>query len=81
VRRRYPTNRPVAVESSAIEAVTYDPKMSSLDVRFKRGTSYRYGCVSPETYKAFLDADSKGRFFVSKIRNAHPFMREIANAS
>lgn len=80
MRRRYPTGRPVEIDSSAISSVTYHPRLSRLDVTFKRGTTYQYGCVEQETFHALLDSESKGRFFVRNIRNTHPFMREVAAA-
>ena len=63
------------MNSSALEWVSYDPGHQSLDVGFQSGSQYRYGCVDPYTYHHLLEAQSKGRFFVSKVRNRYPCMR------
>ena len=76
-RRRPPVGERVPVTSTAISAITYEPSAARLDVEFEKGTVYQYGCVTPETYKAFLDADSKGRFFVREIRGRHPYMKTV----
>lgn len=55
-----------SVESSNIEAIGWEDEV--LEVRFKKGGLYRYTGVPELVWKAFLGADSKGKFFHSKIR-------------
>ncbi len=53
----------VKLDSSAIEAVTYDKKERSLIVEFRNGDSYRYFNVPGMAYQALLSADSAGAFW------------------
>ncbi len=57
------------VKSSVIAAVSYDEVKRTLDVEFRSGAVWRYLDVLPEIHRAFLDADSKGRFYNAKIRH------------
>ena len=65
---------PVHLDSTALEWVTYQPRQRQLDVQFRSGKHYRYGCVDSHTYHDLLHADSAGRYFVGNIRNDHPCM-------
>jgi hypothetical protein len=53
----------VALDSSAIEAVTYDEANRTLDVEFREGHSYRYMDVPEFVYHALLNAESAGAFW------------------
>ena len=57
-----------AVESRAIRAVDYDPPSRTLLIIFIDDDGYAYGDVPPELYAAFLEAESKGRFFAEHVR-------------
>lgn len=65
-----------AVTSSQIAAIGHDPETKTLAVRFYRGygrdqrpgSLYHYANVDAETFTAFRDADSKGRFFGTHIK-------------
>lgn len=72
---RYPSGRPVQLDSSAISKVTYHRRLRELDVEFTSGVNYQYGCVEPQTYRELLDAPSAGKYFVAKVRNDHPVRR------
>lgn len=58
----------VDVESEAIRAVDYDPSRRRLLVVFTSGQRYAYRNVPRRVHRAFLDAESKGRFFQGEIR-------------
>lgn len=78
--RRWPDAKPVKmhhVESSAIEAVGYDPENCLLHVRFKQTGLYTYRNVPPDVFREFLAASSKGRFYNQYIRNAYKYYRRI----
>ena len=49
------------IESSMIEAVEYDG--DKLYIQFKTGKVYEYEGVNAESYSAFMQADSKGKYF------------------
>lgn len=64
----------VPVESSQVDRVGYDADTKTLAVQFKHGARaiYHYPEVSPEMYRAFMGAESKGVFFREHIK-ALPF--------
>ena len=57
------------VESSLFDSVAYRTDAWQLYLRFREGKIYRYFDVPVQVYKAFLSADSKGRYFAGYIRN------------
>lgn len=61
------------VDSTAIRTIDYDPRGKRLRVTFVSGERYAYAGVPAEVYRAFLEADSKGRFFQAQIRDRYPF--------
>jgi hypothetical protein len=52
----------VTLESSALEAVTYDEVNQTLDIEFREGRSYRYKHVPEGIYRGLLNAESAGAF-------------------
>ncbi len=56
------------VESSNIERIGYLRTQQILRIVFKGGRAYDYPLVTEREYKAFMEADSKGRFFNQRIR-------------
>ena len=67
-------NEPVQVDSSSISEVEYQESERLLRVVFVRsGREYNYRNVPANVYRAFLDATSKGRFFVENIRDRYSF--------
>jgi lysyl-tRNA synthetase class 2 len=61
------------VDSEAISDIRYDEARAKLFVRFQDGDEYVYVGVPGEVHRSFLDADSKGHFFVDEIRDRFPF--------
>lgn len=59
------------VESAAIFAIDYDTRRRRLHVTFVSGQRYAYDEVPGEVHRAFLDAESKGRFFQAQIRDRY----------
>jgi hypothetical protein len=57
------------VVSSNIGAVGYDGTNQILEVQFTSGKVYQYSGVPKEIYENMLQAESKGRYFASNIRN------------
>ncbi|NNM74102.1 KTSC domain-containing protein [Enterovirga aerilata] len=68
------------VESSAIDAVDYDPKRRKLVVTFAGGATYAYAGVPAAKWKALLAADSKGRFVNREIKPHFPATRLSARS-
>jgi hypothetical protein len=58
----------IAVESSTIASVGYDPAPRLLQLEFRSRTIYHYFSVPAAVHAALLDAPSKGRYFNQTIR-------------
>jgi KTSC domain-containing protein len=65
----------VQVESVAVAEIAYDAARSALFVRFVDGDWYTYFEVPANVYRAFLTADSHGRFFHQHILDRYRFRR------
>ena len=61
----------VAVISTSILSIGYDPKAQLLEVEFTSHSVYDYFNVPANVYQAFISALSKGRYFDSKIRDVY----------
>ena len=57
------------LDSHALRATAYLPVERILYLEFHDGDRYRYFEFTPELFKEFLDAESKGTYFAHKIRN------------
>ena len=64
--------RLTVVESSLIYAIGYHAGTKVLEVVLKNELTYQYDGVPPEVYQQFLQADSKGKFFVDNVRDVYP---------
>lgn len=58
-----------SVESSNIAKIGYDETKEELYIVFHTGSTYKYSPVGPESYRAFMAADSFGQFFAKYIKN------------
>lgn len=66
----------VQLESSWLERAGYDAESQTLTIRMKNSSDmYEFHGVPEEVYREFLDADSKGAFFATKIQNEYPTIR------
>jgi hypothetical protein len=63
------------VESSSIASIGYDASVGTLEVEFSHGGIYHYYAVPREVHRAFVAADSHGRFFRTSIRDRYPCSR------
>ena len=58
------------IDSKMLSAVAYDAEKQILHLRFRKtGDVYRYFEFPATEYQAFLDAESRGRFFLAHIRD------------
>jgi len=64
-----------AVESTTMRSVGYDQTEQILELQFQSGAVYLYLDVPPAVYRELLEAESKGRYFNSEIRDAYEFVR------
>jgi hypothetical protein len=64
------------LESKMFTSVWYDADKQNLYLRFRKtGDVYRYFEFPVTEYSAFLDAESRGRFFLAHIRDRFRFER------
>lgn len=61
------------LNSSSLAAAGYDPYQHELDIAFRHGGVYRYFNVSSRTYRALLQAESKGQFVSGYIQGHYRF--------
>jgi hypothetical protein len=66
----------IPVESSNLAAIAFEPReddetIGTLYVRFKNGGEFAYYDVPAEKYDAFLDAESKGKFYIANVKSAY----------
>jgi hypothetical protein len=57
------------VRSSMMIRVEYDGDNKELDITFVGGKTYRYRQVTSDIYIGLLDAESKGEFFNTHIKD------------
>jgi hypothetical protein len=64
------------LESRMLASVAFDAAGQILYLRFRKtGDVYRYFEFTAAEYQAFLDAESKGRFFLTSIRDRFRYER------
>ncbi len=65
------------VDSKNIEAIGHDPASQELHVRFlKSGETYIYYGVEEWVFQEFMQADSKGTYFNTNIKNRYQFGKQ-----
>jgi hypothetical protein len=62
-------------ESKLLAAAAYDGGQRILYLRFRSGEVYRYFEFPTERYRELLEAESRGRYFLSNIRNQFQYER------
>jgi hypothetical protein len=63
------------LDSKMLAAVAYVPDTRTLYLRFRSGQIYAYFDVAADQYQEFLQADSRGRHFLSHIRGRFRYER------
>lgn len=63
------------LESKLLAAAAYVMPRRLLYLRFHSGEVYRYFTFPADQYQEFLSAESRGRYFLSHIRNYFPYER------
>lgn len=62
-------------ESKLLASSAYEAPKHTLYLRFRSGEVYRYFDFPQTRYREFLDAESRGRYFLSHIRNQFRYER------
>lgn len=65
----------IEVDSSAVEAVGYDPGERAIHVRFREGGTYRYDDADQRTFDALRAADSVGAYVNRVLKPNHAYTR------
>jgi hypothetical protein len=63
------------LQSKLLAAVAYVAPRRLLYLRFQSGDVYRYFTFPADQYHEFLEAESRGRYFLGHIRNQFPYER------
>ena len=75
----YDGEQEVEIPSTAIADVKYDPKTKVCYVKYVKGNKwYKFINMSPQQFKTFMNASSKGRYvqFVMRKKNYDPSFRK-----
>lgn len=59
----------VQVQSSTIKSLSYDESKEQMQILFKGGERYLYEEFPIELWNQFINSESKGRYFNSRIKN------------
>ena len=65
----------IAVESTLLATVAYNPDRELLQIEFRDRAVYQYFQVPVPVQEALLRASSKGRYFNLAIRGRFPYAR------
>jgi hypothetical protein len=66
----------LALESQMFTSAAYEANRQVLYLRFRKtGDVYRYFEFPAAEFQAFLDAESRGRFFLARIRGSYSYER------
>ncbi len=69
------TEERVSLDSTTLAAAAYDSRRETLELDFRDRTRYTYSGVTPDMYRDYLGADSKGSFFNRYIRSRFPYVK------
>ena len=65
----------IELNSTALEAATYQDQLALLELEFRDGAIYPYCDVPAQTYQELLLAESKGAYFHCHIRNRFAYAK------
>jgi hypothetical protein len=63
------------VDSSTMKSVGYEAASRILEIEFDSGAVYQYLGVPARIHEQLLEAESKGRYFNSEIRDVYPYVQ------
>lgn len=61
------------VRSSNLRSIGYDPDTMILEIEFRSGSIYQYFNVPEKNYLAFVNAVSKGSYFINYIKDHYKY--------
>lgn len=63
------------VTSSVIRSIGYDSDSQTLELEFNYGAVYQYAGVPQSEHENMMNADSKGTYLNTNIKNRYPFSK------
>jgi len=60
-------------DSSNLNSIRYSEEEEVLEIEFKRGGTYQYKDVPMNIFEEFCNAESKGKFFTTKIKPIYKY--------
>jgi hypothetical protein len=66
-----------AVQSSNLASIGYHRGLRVLEIEFQSGAIYRYREVPLDIFADLMRAESKGRFFIEKVRGRYSFQKTV----
>jgi hypothetical protein len=65
----------IELNSTGLQAATYQDQLALLELEFRSGAIYQYFGVPGQTYQELLLAESKGAYFHSHIRDRFAYAK------
>ena len=65
----------LTIDSKMLSSIAYDAEKQILYLRFRTGDVYRYFDFPGDDYQEFLDAESRGKYFLANIRDRFRYER------
>ena len=63
------------IDSKMLSSLAYNAEKQILHLRFRTGEVYRYFDFPGEDYQKFLNAESRGKYFLGHIRDRFRYER------
>ncbi len=67
--------RRLPLDSSSLASAGFDAARNILEVEFGNGHVYQYFDVPESVFSELLEAGSKGRYFIKRVRGPYRFKR------
>jgi hypothetical protein len=65
----------IHLQSTLLNAATYQDQTAILELEFRSGSNYRYSDVPIEAYQELVLSESKGQYFNQRICNRYPYTK------
>jgi hypothetical protein len=65
----------IAVVSSNVASIGYDPESSTLEIEFNNGSIYQYFDVSESVYEELRTSSSVGGYLAANIKGVYRYSR------
>ncbi len=69
----------IAINSTLISRIGYDPNEETLIIQFQNGTYYQYSNMSEQMYNNMMESKSIGKYFTAYVKNSFPYKKIYVN--